>query len=92
MPLYYLSPVQWGITLFETNHYKGLTFVDCDGSIPLEHRHCYATGDEFLQDTTSELAQRLGLPGMFLVNLGYLTLFLLMNVRMIRKAVLDGRV
>uniref|UniRef100_A0A7S0AEH6 ABC transporter domain-containing protein n=1 Tax=Pyrodinium bahamense TaxID=73915 RepID=A0A7S0AEH6_9DINO len=89
-PIYFLSPLQWGMSILETNQYKGLTFVDCDGDG--ERRRCYATGDEFLEANSHEFAGRLGVAGMLGVCSLYLVLFLLMNIRMIRKVVLDGRI
>eukprot|EP00419_Tripos_fusus_P002476 CAMPEP_0172673536 /NCGR_PEP_ID=MMETSP1074-20121228/12206_1 /TAXON_ID=2916 /ORGANISM="Ceratium fusus, Strain PA161109" /LENGTH=615 /DNA_ID=CAMNT_0013490849 /DNA_START=29 /DNA_END=1876 /DNA_ORIENTATION=+ len=91
-PLYYLSPMQWGMTLLETSYYAGLKFVDCDASIPRSERHCFATGDELLEADGNVLRQKLGIPGMLAIFVGYLVLFLLLNLRMIRKKVLDGRV
>mmetsp|Transcript_15250 Transcript_15250/g.53607 ORF Transcript_15250/g.53607 Transcript_15250/m.53607 type:complete len:626 (-) Transcript_15250:135-2012(-) len=91
-PIYYLSPVQWGMTILETNQYKGLVFEDCDASIPVSERYCYATGDEFLEATSQPLAQLLGIRGMLLVVLCYIGFFMLLNVRAIRACVLDGRI
>jgi len=91
-PLYYLSPMQWGMTLLETSYYSGLKFVDCDASVPRSERHCFATGEELLEADGNVLKQKLGIPGMIGIFIGYLFLFMLLNVRMIRKKVLDGRV
>jgi len=88
-PIYFLSPLQWGMTILERMHYKGVTFVDCDTSAP---GRCYATGDDLLEATSHEFAERLGVAGMICICVLYLILFLVMNIRMIRKVVLDGRV
>jgi len=90
MPIYYISPVQWGMSILNANQYKGMIFSDCDPGDP--QRHCYATGDEFLSATANSLSQKLGVPGMLLLNFGYLALFLILNIRLIRSKVLDGRV
>eukprot|EP00933_Yihiella_yeosuensis_P035302 TRINITY_DN28821_c0_g1_i1.p1 TRINITY_DN28821_c0_g1~~TRINITY_DN28821_c0_g1_i1.p1 ORF type:complete len:556 (-),score=94.44 TRINITY_DN28821_c0_g1_i1:86-1753(-) len=92
MPLYYLSPMQWGMSLLESNNYKGVVFPDCDASVPFELRRCWATGEEMLSHTTSEVAQHLGISGMLIVFIGYIMLALLLNIRMISKTVLDGRI
>mmetsp|Transcript_73595 Transcript_73595/g.186019 ORF Transcript_73595/g.186019 Transcript_73595/m.186019 type:complete len:637 (-) Transcript_73595:45-1955(-) len=91
-PLYYASPVQWGMTLLETNQYKGLVFQDCDPSVPIDQRHCFATGDELLAATSTGLAQSLGIAGMLLICFAYIGLFMACNIRAIRTNVLDGRV
>ncbi|CAE8698208.1 unnamed protein product, partial [Polarella glacialis] len=41
MFMYYLSPMQWGMTLLETSHYQGIVFPDCDASLPYEDRRCW---------------------------------------------------
>lgn len=91
-PLYYLSPVQWGMSILETNHYEGLRFVDCDDSVPLAERHCFATGDEYLKTFGNPLAFTVGKSGMIAVLATYLGLFLSMNTHVIKTSVLDGRV
>lgn len=91
-PIFYLSPMQWAVSLLETSLYQGREFLDCDGSVPYEERRCYATGDELLDATTSEFAQLLGVRGMLLLYMGYIALFVFLNVRCIRSKVLDGRV
>uniref|UniRef100_A0A7S1QPC9 ABC-2 type transporter domain-containing protein n=1 Tax=Alexandrium catenella TaxID=2925 RepID=A0A7S1QPC9_ALECA len=91
-PIYFLSPLQWGMTILETTHYKGMTFVDCDAGAPTADRRCYATGDEFLEATSHEFAGRLGVAGMISICVVYLLIGLAMNIRMIRKVVLDGTI
>mmetsp|Transcript_17611 Transcript_17611/g.48337 ORF Transcript_17611/g.48337 Transcript_17611/m.48337 type:complete len:607 (-) Transcript_17611:134-1954(-) len=91
MPLYYLNPLQWAITGLETKFYEGAKFVDCDGSIPLSMRHCFATGEEYLAVASSDVARTIGTPGVFAILLGYLLFFVFMNVRAVRTFVLDGR-
>jgi len=89
--IYFASPLQWAISILETNRYRGLVFEDCDGSVPRELRHCYATGEELLEETTTEVARMLGIRGMLLLCAGYTALFLLLNIRALRRCVLsDG--
>jgi len=82
----------WAMSILETSLYQGAVFDDCDPSIPFSRRHCWATGDEYLQHSTSHAAQSLGVFGMFGVCLIYVALGLLLNIRMIHKAVLNGQV
>ena len=91
-PFYYASPIMWAMSILETSLYQGAVFDDCDPSIPFSRRHCWATGDEYLQHSTSHAAQSLGVFGMFGVCLIYVALGLLLNIRMIHKAVLNGQV
>ncbi|CAK9100692.1 unnamed protein product [Durusdinium trenchii] len=91
-PFYYASPIMWGMSILETSLYQGAEFGDCDSSIPFSRRHCYATGEEYLKHSTCALAQQLGVFGMIGVCLIYVTLGLLLNIRMIHKAVLNGQV
>merc|ERR550534_1203908 len=89
-PIYYASPLQWGMTLLEASRYQGLIFDDCDPDEP--NRRCYATGEEVLEAQSTDLARTLGVSGMLLLCLAYVGLFLLLNLRLIRTRVLDGRV
>lgn len=91
-PFYYGSPIMWAMSILETSLYKGAVFEDCDASIPFSQRHCWATGDEYLKHSTSSAAQHLGVFGMFGVCLIYVAFGLLLNIRMIHKAVLNGQV
>lgn len=88
-PIYYLSPVQWGMSILTVNHYQGLKFVDCMHG---RTAGCFETGDDYLRASTNPLAQDLGVPGMLLLCCGYVLVFLLLNVRLIYRCVLDGRV
>jgi len=91
-PFYYGSPIMWAMSILETSLYQGAVFEDCDASIPFSQRHCWATGDEYLKHSTSSAAQHLGVFGMFGVCLIYVAFGLLLNIRMIHKAVLNGQV
>lgn len=91
-PFYYLSPMMWGMSLLETNHYQGLVFEDCDASLPAEQRRCWATGEEMLQGSTCELARQLGVPGMLMVCFAYIAVALILNIYGIHRHVLNGRV
>lgn len=92
LPFYYMSPIMWAMSIFETSLYEGVVFEDCNPNMPMWRRRCWATGDEYLEHATCEVAQKLGVPGMLAVCTVYLIVGLLLNVRMIHRAVLDGHV
>ncbi|CAE7368261.1 ABCG15 [Symbiodinium sp. CCMP2456] len=92
LPFYYMSPIMWAMSIFETSLYEGVVFEDCNPNMPMWRRRCWATGDEYLEHATCEVAQKLGVPGMLAVCTAYLIVGLLLNVRMIHRAVLDGHV
>ncbi|CAE7448742.1 set5 [Symbiodinium natans] len=92
LPFYYMSPIMWAMSIFETSLYEGVVFEDCNPHMPMWRRRCFATGEEYLEHATCEAAQKLGVSGMLAVCAIYLLLGLLLNVRMIRRAVLDGNV
>lgn len=91
-PIYYLSPVQWATTILERNHYQGVVFEDCDGDIPFFERHCYATGEELIEATANPWSARLGIGGMLLVFVAYISIMMALHFRGIRACVLDGRI
>merc|ERR1712032_166778 len=100
-PLYYVSPVRWSMSILERSHYRGVVFVDCDTmlqefsaqeGLSQGRGGCYATGEEYLRETSNPLAEWLGIPGMLAIYLGYICLFLVLNICVLRKHVLDGRV
>eukprot|EP00927_Polykrikos_kofoidii_P045989 TRINITY_DN40156_c0_g1_i1.p1 TRINITY_DN40156_c0_g1~~TRINITY_DN40156_c0_g1_i1.p1 ORF type:complete len:624 (-),score=85.21 TRINITY_DN40156_c0_g1_i1:65-1936(-) len=92
VPLYYLSPVQWAISILEMSLYQGVVFLDCDASVPLSLRQCYATGEEYIADIANPVARSIGIPGMMMICVAYVIFFMSLNVRTIHRYVLDGRV
>merc|ERR1711920_607205 len=52
-PFYYLSPMQWGMSLLNTIIYAGFVFSDCPNEIPQAERTCFATGEELIHATTA---------------------------------------
>eukprot|EP00439_Symbiodinium_sp_Y106_P049735 s4105_g6.t1 len=79
LPFYYMSPIMWAMSIFETSLYEGVVFEDCNPNMPMWRRRCWATGDEYLEHATCEVAQKLGVPGMLAVCTGYLIVGLLLN-------------
>ncbi|CAE7395433.1 set5 [Symbiodinium pilosum] len=92
LPFYYMSPIMWAMSILETSLYEGVVFEDCNPNAPMWRRRCWATGEEYLEHATCETAQKLGVPGMLAVCTVYLLVGLLLNIRMIHRAVLDGNV
>lgn len=90
-PLYYLSPMQWGITLVSMSHYRGYVFSDCDGDMPRSERTCFATGEEYLREMNNNPESR-GVGGIFALVFCYCGFFILLNVKLVKKYVLNGRV
>lgn len=88
MPIYYGSPIQWGMSILNFNHFQGVKFRDC----PPGSKGCFHTGEEYLESSTTPLAHLLGVPGMLLICCVYVVFFALLHIRLIHRCVLDGRV
>lgn len=88
-PLYFLSPVQWGVSILEVAYYSGLEFGDCDRSFPQAERACFATGEEYLQSVGHGF---FSVAQMLCICVGYAAAFLVLNAHVVRKYVLNGRV
>uniref|UniRef100_A0A7S0ZQK2 ABC transporter domain-containing protein n=1 Tax=Noctiluca scintillans TaxID=2966 RepID=A0A7S0ZQK2_NOCSC len=89
MPFYYLSPMQWGMAILRRTHFQGKEFVDCDSSVPASRRNCFATGEELL---ASEPSGAYSTTEMFGFCLLYILFFVVLNLYVVKKHVLDGRV
>merc|ERR1712194_283503 len=86
-PLYYLSPMQWGMSLLNTVNYAGVVFSDCPSDVPQSERTCFATGEELIRSSTAGLR----LPSMFAICLVYIVVVLCFNIMAVKKYVINGR-
>lgn len=87
-PLYFLSPVQWGVSILEVSYYAGLEFGDCDQAVPQAERTCFATGEEYLQS----VGHCFSVVQMLVICVGYTVAFFVLNAYVVRQHVLNGRV
>jgi len=90
LPFYYLSPIQWCMSILEKNLFSGLSFSGVpnpSGSA----QQCFATGNELLEATLNPVALRLSIPVMFLICIGMIIFVMVLNLLMIRLKVLNAR-
>ncbi|CAE7929762.1 ABCG15, partial [Symbiodinium necroappetens] len=41
LPFYYMSPIMWAMSIFETSLYEGVVFEDCNPNMPMWRRRCW---------------------------------------------------
>merc|ERR1711920_628126 len=86
-PLYYLSPMQWGMSLLNTINYSDVVFSDCPSDVAPADRTCFATGEELIKACTAGLP----LSSMFAICLVYILSVVYLNIAAVRKHVINGR-